>query len=415
MSNFKYNISITLPCPADSDETDEPLVEISDANNNPIDNASQQNDNNCKKTKNNNNSNNNNNNNNNNNKNNKKNKNNGNSNNKRIGKRKFTKKQASLTGNKNSKNGRNNNNNNNNSNNNNNNRNNKNVKNTSNKGNKDIHNRNGNQNNKNRNKSKQKGIFFAKEEKKEREREKEVSKEIDYGSHLGVIEMKKRGFSNDVFIYRKLEIYNFQIDSAERHFYYDQFCHQYCIFNACKNDLNCKGTHSQNFSLSYLILKRKYDRARMIAEYLLYFYCNFCRGQKIDKKRAWIAQLHWKLAQIYGKHSKSDDCHHSKAQQHYLAAIKVCIVDLSIVCLFVCVICLCSCVRGVMFSFIGKKDEYYVIVLIFFKQEWVIHEKQNHIYWKQLNFIQMQQQIYKWQNFYHVKEDMMKQLYVLIE
>ena len=145
-------------------------------------------------------------------------------------------------------------------------------------------------------------------------------------------EMRRRGFKDNVFNGWKLEIYNGNVSLACRYYYYDEWCHQHCVFGHCKNENKCKGNHRYN--LTHLIENKKFEQAKLLCQYLLYFYTNRCIQQNVSKKRAWIAQLHWKLAQVYGKNGFSNYYDYKMAQSHYQQAIQVSLFFLFFLLLF---------------------------------------------------------------------------------
>ena len=104
----------------------------------------------------------------------------------------------------------------------------------------------------------------------------------------------------------KLRIYNGDRKAVRRYYYSDYWCHEYCLFSSCKNRKKCKGKHC--YKLDKFLSNGKIDEARTFGEYLLYFYTYHGYKQKIDKKRAWIAHVIWKLAKIYSKNSVTGDC-----------------------------------------------------------------------------------------------------------
>ena len=137
----------------------------------------------------------------------------------------------------------------------------------------------------------------------------------------GINKMRERGFKDNVLNRWKLMIYNGSINLACKYYRYDEWCHQYCIFGICKHENKCKGSHRYN--LTHLIEHKKFEEAKLLCQYLLHFYTHRCGKQNINKKRAWIAHLHWKLAQVYGKDGFSQYYHHEIAQLHYEYAVKV--------------------------------------------------------------------------------------------
>ena len=134
-------------------------------------------------------------------------------------------------------------------------------------------------------------------------------------------ELEQLGFDDNVLNYWKLTIYNGNVNLACKYYHYDEWCHQYCIFSSCKNNNHCKGKH--RYSLTHLIKNENFCKGKLLGKYLLYFYTNYCRKQKKNKKRAWIAQLHWKLARIYCKDKCSKFHEYTMAQSHYQHAVKV--------------------------------------------------------------------------------------------
>ena len=144
---------------------------------------------------------------------------------------------------------------------------------------------------------------------------------VNFGKDDCLNEMIEKGFEDNVLNGWKLAIYNGNVDLACQYYYYDEWCHQHCIFGICKNDYQCKGSH--RFDLANLIDQKNFQQAKLLCQYLLYFYTNRCVKQNIHKKRTWIAHLHWKLAQVYGRDGLSDYCDHKIAQSHYEHAINV--------------------------------------------------------------------------------------------
>ena len=148
---------------------------------------------------------------------------------------------------------------------------------------------------------------------------------IDSGNYCDdncINEMRQQGFKDNVLNRWKLTIYNGNVSQACRYYYYDEWCHQHCIFGTCKNENQCKGNHRHN--LTYLIEKKEFKQAKLLCQYLLHFYTTRCVKQNMNKKRAWIAHLHWKLAQVYAKDGFSNYYDYKMAQSHYEHAIKVC-------------------------------------------------------------------------------------------
>ena len=138
----------------------------------------------------------------------------------------------------------------------------------------------------------------------------------------GMAELEQHGFTDTVLNGWKLAIYNDNVTLARKYYHYDEWCHQHCIFGNCKNGITCKGNHDYN--LTHLIGAKQFKQAKILCQYLLYYYTNYCVKQRINKKQAWIAHLHWKMAQIYGKDECSNDDDHKTAQSHYQHAIAVC-------------------------------------------------------------------------------------------
>ena len=144
----------------------------------------------------------------------------------------------------------------------------------------------------------------------------------NFGNDGAINEMRQKGFKDNVLNGWKLMIYNGNVALACQYYYYDEWCHQHCIFGNCKNENHCKGSHRHN--LTYLIEKKEFKQAKLLCQYLLHFYTTRCVKQNMNKKRAWIAHLHWKLAQVYAKDGFSNYYDYKMAQSHYQHAIKVC-------------------------------------------------------------------------------------------
>ena len=154
----------------------------------------------------------------------------------------------------------------------------------------------------------------------------------------GVKELKARGFKDNVLNALKLALYDGNVDLACTYYHYDEWCHQYYVFSSCKHSNNCKGNH--RYRLTDLIKNKKFCKGKLLCEYLLYFYTNYCSKQNKNKKRAWIAQLHWKCAQMYAKDKYAKFNEYTLAQLHYQQALKVCLLYLFYFCLFFfCVHC----------------------------------------------------------------------------
>ena len=166
----------------------------------------------------------------------------------------------------------------------------------------------------------------------------------DCNDTKGLIALKEMGFQDNVLNAMKLTIYNGNVDLACKYYHYDEWCHQYCIFSSCKNNNNCKGNH--RYSLTYLIKNENFCKGKLLCEYLLYFYTNYCAKQNKTKKRAWIAQLHWKLAQIYCKDKCSKFNEYALAQAHFQHAVEVCyVLFYPFLFLFLFLFCFFRCTR----------------------------------------------------------------------